>query len=190
MTGLNIYQAQSDGGHYPSVERYRAEVKQKSLTSKLVKSSQRWYAFRKQNWLDFTVRSWYPCLLHLETRTRVVIPVTGCSQRLTESNLQSCAWTRSQVISSMTKTPSPPLLGTSSILQKAASQGQPQSQKSPTLGLTNNAGKCWRLDRPWAESSTEEGIGLHLLNDETRPSGLISCPSQVGISNICLCSIN
>ena len=52
-----------------------------------------------------TIRSWYPCLLLLETRTRVVIPVTGCSQRLTGSNLQSCAWTRSLLISSMTKTP-------------------------------------------------------------------------------------
>ena len=76
-----------------------------------------------------TIQSSYPCLLFLETRTRVVIPVTGCSQRLTGSNLQSCAWTGSQVISSMTKTPSPLLLGTSSMLQKKASQGQPQSQK-------------------------------------------------------------
>ena len=80
-----------------------------------------------------------PCLLLLETRTKVVIPVTRCSQRLTGSNLQSCAWTRSQVISSMIKTPSPHLSGTSSMLQKTASQGQPQFQKSPTLGLTRNA---------------------------------------------------
>ena len=104
-----------------------------------------------------TIRSWYPCLLLLETQTRVVIPVTGCSQRLTGSNLQSCAWTRSLVISSMTKTPSPHLSGTSSMPQQTASQGQPQSPKSPTLGLMKNAGKCWRLGGPWTEKSTEEG---------------------------------
>ena len=104
-----------------------------------------------------TIRSWYPCLLLLETRTRVVIPVTWCSQRLTGSNLQSCAWTRSLVISSMTKTPSPHLLGSSSMLQQTASQGQPQSPKNPTLGLMKNAGKCWRLGGPSTEKSTEEG---------------------------------
>ena len=33
-------------------------------------------------------------------------------------------------------------------------------------------------------------IGLHLFNDDTRPSGHISRPSQVGFSHSCLCSIN
>ena len=33
-------------------------------------------------------------------------------------------------------------------------------------------------------------IGLHLFNDDTRPSGHISRPSQVGFSNSCLCSIH
>ena len=33
-------------------------------------------------------------------------------------------------------------------------------------------------------------IGLHLFNDDTRPSGHISRPSQVGFSNSYLCSIN
>ena len=104
-----------------------------------------------------TIWSWYPCLLLLETRTRVVIPVIGCSQRLTGSNLQSCARTRSLVISSVTRTPSPHLSGMSSTLQQTASQEQPLSQKIPTLGLMKNAGKCWRLGGPWTEKSTEEG---------------------------------
>ena len=34
------------------------------------------------------------------------------------------------------------------------------------------------------------GIGLHLFNDDTRPSGHISRPSQVGFFNSYLCSIN
>ena len=33
-------------------------------------------------------------------------------------------------------------------------------------------------------------IGLHLFNDDTRPSGHISRPSQVGFSHRCLRSIN
>ena len=74
-----------------------------------------------------TIQSSYPCLLLLETRTRMVILATGCSQGLTGTNLQSCAWTRSQVISSMTKTPSPHSSRTSSMLQKTASQGQPHA---------------------------------------------------------------
>ena len=33
-------------------------------------------------------------------------------------------------------------------------------------------------------------IGLHLFNDDTRPSGHISRPSQVGFAHRCLRSIN
>ena len=81
------------------------------------------------------IRSWYLCLLLLETQTRGVILATGCFQRLTGSNLQSCVWTRSQMTSCMTKTPSSHLLPTSLMLQKTASQGRPQSLKSVTHGL-------------------------------------------------------
>ena len=51
----------------------------------------------------------------------------------------------------------------------------------------------------WQRSDTEEAvryvwdmywIWLHLFNDDTRPSGLISRPSQVGFSHSYLCSIN
>ena len=39
----------------------------------------------------------------------------------------------------------------------AASRQHTKGNHSPTLGLTKNAGKCWRLGGPWTEKSTEEG---------------------------------
>ena len=44
------------------------------------------------------IRSWYLCLLLLETQTGGVILATGCFQRLTGSNLLNCVWTRSDDI--------------------------------------------------------------------------------------------
>ena len=36
----------------------------------------------------------------------------------------------------------------------------------------------------------EDWIGLDLFNDDTRPSGHISCPTQVDVSQSCFHSLN
>ena len=115
-----------------------------------------------------TTRSWYLCLLLRQTQTKGVILTTGCSQRQTGSDLLSRVWIKLQDISSNTKTPSHPLSGSSSVPQKTASQGQPQSQKCLTHGLTKSAERCWGPDGLLTEKSTEEG-GLEQRH---------SCPSD------------
>ena len=62
-----------------------------------------------------------------------------------------------QDISSKTKTLSHPLTNSSSVPQKTASQGQPQSQKSLTHGLKKSAERCWGPDGLLTGKSTEEG---------------------------------
>ena len=47
-----------------------------------------------------------------------------------------------------------------------------------------------KTSRPLSDMAAQNWIGLHLFNDDTRPSGHISRPSQVGFSIRCLRSIN
>ena len=55
---------------------------------------------------------------------------------------------------------------------------------------------CWVIISYWFNNTIftkylpMDWIGLHLFNDDTRSSGRISRPSQVGFSHSCLCSIN
>ena len=101
-----------------------------------------------------TIRYSFPFLLFLETRIRVVIPVIGCSKRLTGSNLQSCAWTRSQVISSMTKTPSPLLSAHHQCCKRQNPKGNHSPKKVQSLVWRRMMGKGWRPGGPWTENST------------------------------------
>ena len=97
--------------------------------------------------------------LLLETQTVGMILATRCFQWLAGSNWQSHVWTRSQLISSMTKTPSPHLLPMSLMGRKTTHPGQLQSLKSVTIGLTKGTRKCWRPGESWTERSTEGGLG-------------------------------
>ena len=106
-----------------------------------------------------TIQSLYPWPLILETQTRGMILATRCFQRLAGSNFQSHVWTRSQLISSMTKTPSPNLLPMSLMVRKTTHPGQLQSLKSVTIDLTKGTRKYWRPSESWTERSTEGGLG-------------------------------